>query len=130
MRTGSFQAAEFKGRQTSEYAWFATSSSLPFLSMDAERAARQIVAATRRGQAECILSLPAKMAVRFHGLFPGTTANLLGLAARWLPGPGGKEGKRSGAAVDATAPNRIVRALTGMGRNAARRFNEPGYGSS
>jgi len=32
---------------------------------------------------------PANLATRFHGVFPGMTAALLGWANRLLPGPGG-----------------------------------------
>jgi hypothetical protein len=53
--------------------------------MDAERAARRVVAAARRGEAEVILSLPANVAVRAHGLFPGLVTDLLGLAGRIIP---------------------------------------------
>ena len=42
---------------------------MPGLSMSADRAARQIVAATARGDAEKILSTPANILARFHGLF-------------------------------------------------------------
>jgi hypothetical protein len=52
----------------------------------AERAARQIVAAARHGAAERIISAPAIAATAFHGLFPGLTADLLGLADGFLPG--------------------------------------------
>jgi hypothetical protein len=57
--------------------------------MSAERIAQQIVRATRRGIAGCILSLPANRAGRLHGLYPGTTANLLSLVTRLLPGAEG-----------------------------------------
>jgi hypothetical protein len=36
-----------------------------------------------------VLSLPAKVAVKLHGLFPGTTTDLLGLMNVLLPPPGG-----------------------------------------
>src|SRR5205085_10945545 len=85
MRTGSHLNALFKGPQDQEYALFAPMASLPLISMDAERAARQIVQAARRGEAERILTLPANLLARFHGLFPGLTADLLGLANRLLP---------------------------------------------
>jgi hypothetical protein len=48
-----------------------------------------IVRATQRGAAECILSRPANILGRMHGLCPGTTANLLSLANRFLPGADG-----------------------------------------
>src|ERR671933_1496025 len=89
MRTGSPRNALFKGQHRAEYAWFALGDSIPGSSISAERAARQIVSACRHGDAEVILSLPAKAATWFHGLFPGLTSDLLGLVNRGLPGPGG-----------------------------------------
>ena len=49
MRTGSPPNAQFKGRAEEEFAWFATSASLPILSIDAERAAAQIIYAMVHG---------------------------------------------------------------------------------
>ncbi len=49
MRTGSHLNALFKGRQGREFTWFSLGATLPFISMDAERAARQIVESTRSG---------------------------------------------------------------------------------
>jgi NAD(P)-dependent dehydrogenase (short-subunit alcohol dehydrogenase family) len=89
MRTGSPPNADFKGRHRQEYAWFAVSGALPLFSISAERAAREIVAACARGDAEAILGLPAQVAARAHGLFPGLTADVLGLVNRLLPAPGG-----------------------------------------
>jgi short-subunit dehydrogenase len=59
MRTGSPRNALFKGNNQAEYAWFSISDALPLISMSAKRAARQIVDATVRGDAEIVLSLPA-----------------------------------------------------------------------
>ena len=89
MRTGSPQNAQFKGQQQNEYAWFNISDSLPFLSMNAQRAARQIVRACKQGSAEVILSLPAQLAVKFHGLSPKLTVSILATANQLLPAPGG-----------------------------------------
>lgn len=89
MRTGSPRNAFFKGRHRAEYAWFAISDSLPVSSMNALRAARQIIEATKRGDAEITLSIQAKLAARFHGLFPGATADLLSIVNRLLPDAGG-----------------------------------------
>ena len=36
-----------------------------------------------------MISVPAIAAERFHALFPGVTADLFGIANRFLPGPGG-----------------------------------------
>jgi len=89
MRTGSPRNATFKGKHRAEYAWFAIGDALPLTSMNAERAARRIVRACERGEAEVVLSVQAKLAVKFHALFPGVTADLLGQVNRLLPGPGG-----------------------------------------
>jgi short-subunit dehydrogenase len=89
MRTGSPRNAYFKGQNEKEYAWFKLSDSLPFLSVSAEQAAREIVTATKRGAAEHIISMPAKLGVAFHGLFPGLTADLFSLVNTFLPAPGG-----------------------------------------
>ena len=69
MRTGSYVQARFQGQQEREFTWFALGSTLPLISMSAERAARQIVRATQRGTAECILSLPANVLGRVHGFY-------------------------------------------------------------
>lgn len=89
MRTGSPPNAFFKGHHRAEYAWFSISDSLPLLSMSAEAAARKILNACRRGDAEVILSVPAKAAAGFHGLAPGLTAEILSVVNRMLPPPGG-----------------------------------------
>ena len=126
MRTGSPLNAFFAGRQEGEFAWFAAGDSLAFVSMDAERAARQIVAAARRGQAEKILSLPALLLSLFHGVFPGTTSNLLGLVNRLiLPKPaGGGAALARGMDVHARMDSRLLDAVLTGTTKAAERFNE------
>ncbi len=89
MRTGSPRNADFKGKHRAEYAWFSISDSLPGLAISSRRAARTIIEACRRGDAEVMLSLPAGIAARLHGVFPGIAARSLALANRLLPGPGG-----------------------------------------
>jgi short-subunit dehydrogenase len=89
MRTGSARHALFKGRHRAEYAWFSIGGSTPLLSMDASRAARQIINACRYGRAELTLSLPAKLAVLIDALAPELIADVMSLAARVLPPPGG-----------------------------------------
>lgn len=89
MRTGSPRNAEFKGKHRLEYAWFSISDALPLLTVSAENAARQIVRACKRGRAEHVISVPAKLAALFESLFPEATYDLLGLANQFLPGPGG-----------------------------------------
>ncbi len=123
MRTGSHLRAYFKGRKEWEYTWFALGASLPIISMDAERAARQIVDAAKRGDALRVLSLPAVVLDRFHGLFPGTTDDILGFVNRFLPrADGGRPGEEEGGEVHERLHSPVLSALTGWGLSAARRF--------
>jgi short-subunit dehydrogenase len=78
-----------EGRIREEYAWFSIGGSLPLLSMNAERAAEQIVNACRYGRARVTLSLPAKVAVAIRALAPELLADVNSLVARLLPKPGG-----------------------------------------
>ena len=64
MRTGSHLHARFGGRPEREYTWFSLAASLPLVSMDAERAARRIVAAIRARRSELILTPLAQLAAR------------------------------------------------------------------
>lgn len=57
--------------------------------MSAENAARQIVRACRRGQAELVISIPAKVAVLFDSLLPEATSQMLGLVNQLLSEAGG-----------------------------------------
>jgi hypothetical protein len=73
MRTGSHLQARFTGQAGKEFTWFALGASLPLLSMDAERAARQITGVIRRRRPEIILTPAgsgARRDVHLHG--PGT----------------------------------------------------------
>jgi NAD(P)-dependent dehydrogenase (short-subunit alcohol dehydrogenase family) len=126
MRTGSFLNAFFKGRQEAEFTWFALGSSLPLISMDAERAARQIVSAAKRGESERILTLPAHLVARFNGLFPGTTADLLGLVNRIVLPRAGGAGKAParGMEVQERLHSQLLNFLTSLGRSAAHRFHQ------
>ena len=70
MRTGSPFNAWFKGRHREEFAWFAISDSLPVASIDGERAAAQMIDACRHGDAELVITLPAKLAVIANAVTP------------------------------------------------------------
>ncbi|MGW0229422.1 SDR family NAD(P)-dependent oxidoreductase [Actinopolymorpha singaporensis] len=127
MRTGSHVRASFAGQSTKEYGWFSAAASAPLLSMDAERAARRIVAAGLAGRAEVTLTPAAILGARLAGLMPGTTSRLLGLVRPLLPGPPADAGQavaEPGYRAQARTESRVLRALTTMGRAAAQRFNQ------
>lgn len=122
MRTGSTGQAFFKGQNEKEYAWFTASATLPFFAIKAERAARRILDALLLGEAEVVISVQAKVADRFHALFPGLTADLLGLVNRLLPGPGGI-GKGRARGADSVSPF-VPTLVTRLADQAARKNNE------
>jgi NAD(P)-dependent dehydrogenase (short-subunit alcohol dehydrogenase family) len=92
MRTGSPLNASMKGRHPKEYAWFAISDSLPLAAIDVERAARQVIAACRRGDAELVITVQATMAILARTVAPELFAAAMTMINRLLPPPTGPEG--------------------------------------
>jgi NAD(P)-dependent dehydrogenase (short-subunit alcohol dehydrogenase family) len=124
MRTGSYNAALFKGNQAAESEWFSLGASLPGISMSAERAARQIVQAVKRGDAEKVLSTPANLLAKVQAIAPGLTGDLLGFAGSLLlPKPGHDGHSKPGWSL-ANLKSPKMRALLMIGRLAARRLNQ------
>ena len=99
MRTGSPRNAIFRGRHRAEYAWFSISDALPGLSISAEAAARRIAAACRRGNAEVLFPIPARVAAVVNAVAPGLTASILSAVDRLLPGPDGASGGQGAKSV-------------------------------
>ena len=91
MRTGSHVNAKFKGKHDSEFAWFAVSAAAPLISMNAERAARKILAACRRGQPSLTLTYAARTAILGNALFPNLTGYAMKIVNRFLPKAAGKD---------------------------------------
>ncbi|HEU5403589.1 MAG TPA: SDR family oxidoreductase [Terriglobales bacterium] len=120
MRTGSHVNAFFKGDHKAEFASFSLAATNPLTSISARRAARSIVNAIRRGQAELILSLPAKLAVAVHGVLPGTTANVMGIVNRVLPGTGAEDKTRLRGHESESTISRSR--LTELGKRASREY--------
>jgi NAD(P)-dependent dehydrogenase (short-subunit alcohol dehydrogenase family) len=87
MRTGSPVNAMFKGRHPQEYAWFAISDSLPLASVAVRRAARQIINACRRGDAELVIGMQARLAILARDAAPELFASAMVLMNQLLPGP-------------------------------------------
>jgi short-subunit dehydrogenase len=122
MRTGSHVNAKFKGHHDNEFAWFAASAGAPLISMNAERAARKILAACRRGQPSLTLTFAARGAILGNALFPNLTGYMMKFVNRFLPAAGGEEGNRSRAGGH--LPRRAPEWLTRMADQAVARNNE------
>jgi len=125
MRTGSPRNATFKGKHRAEFAWFAVGDSLPLTSINAARAAHQIVAATKRGDAELIISIQAEVAAKFRALFPETTADLLAFVNQFLPDAPGEDSIGTDGATGAESESPLApSSLTALNDEAAVRNNE------
>jgi NAD(P)-dependent dehydrogenase (short-subunit alcohol dehydrogenase family) len=122
MRTGSPPNAMFKGQRPQEYAWFAISDSLPLASIDARRAARQIINACRYGDAELVITVQAKMAILARTVAPELFSGIMTFINTLLPGPvpGGDESRPGRENESEWAPS----TLTAPTYRAAERNNE------
>lgn len=130
MRTGSHLQARFTGQPSKEFTWFSLGASLPLVSMDAERAARQIIAAVRQRRAEIILTPAGQLVSRVAGIVPGLTTEILHLLQRLaLPAPSGEPGaavadEAQGHELRPAMGKKTYDRLTSLGQAAASRFNE------
>jgi NAD(P)-dependent dehydrogenase (short-subunit alcohol dehydrogenase family) len=111
MRTGSHVNAKFKGKHDMEFAWFAASAGAPLISMNADRAARKILAACRRAQPSLTLTFAARGAILGNALCPNLTGYVMRLVNRFLPKPSGAEGNqlRGGSEVRRLIPDWLTR---------------------
>jgi NAD(P)-dependent dehydrogenase (short-subunit alcohol dehydrogenase family) len=85
LRTGSHKNAFFKGQHRKEFAWFSLGASNPVVSMDADRAACQILDAVRNRRPQLTITFAARLAAIVQALLPNVMADLMKLAARLLP---------------------------------------------
>jgi NAD(P)-dependent dehydrogenase (short-subunit alcohol dehydrogenase family) len=122
MRTGSHVNAKFKGRHDAEFGWFAASAGAPLISMNADRAARKILAACRRGQPSLTVTFAARTAILGNALFPNLTGYWMKIVNRFLPKAGNHEGNQSRAG---SQTRRVIPGwLTYLADRATRRNNE------
>lgn len=129
MRTGSHLNALFVGDQGREFAWFSAAASLPLLSMNADRAAGQIVDAVLAGRAVVQPTALAKVAQRVDALAPRATSLLLATVTRLLPDAPASQAheKVPGHVAEQRLRPRTrtqLDRLTTLGRRAAHRLNQ------
>jgi NAD(P)-dependent dehydrogenase (short-subunit alcohol dehydrogenase family) len=122
MRTGSHVNAKFKGNHDAEFAWFSASAGAPLISMDADRAARKIIAAFKRGQPSLTLTFAARGAIAGNALFPNLTGHVMKMVNRVLPGVADETGKRAMAGSE--LPRLTPEWMTHLADRATQRNNE------
>jgi NAD(P)-dependent dehydrogenase (short-subunit alcohol dehydrogenase family) len=125
MRTGSPVNAQFKGQHEAEYAWFKVASSLPGLTIAAERAARKIVDACRYGDPALTITPQAKAAAVANVVAPAAVARAMMLVTRILPQASGPAGDRLKKGLESEARSKWTPSLvTTLTDNAAVANNE------
>jgi short-subunit dehydrogenase len=122
MRTGSHINAKFKGKHDAEFAWFSAGAGAPLVSMHADRAARKIIAACRRGQPSLILTFGARGAVAANALFPNLTGYAMKIVNRLLPDVADQSGEQSRAGSE--LPRLTPEWITRLADRATRENNE------
>lgn len=95
MRTGSHVNALFKGDNRKEFTWFSIGAGLPVLSINARRAARQIIEACRSGAPELVVTPGARLATIAGGVSPALLKRSMRLMNSLLPTANSKTDKVS-----------------------------------
>jgi len=128
LRTGAHVNAPFKGQREKEYLWFAAGAALPLVSLPSHVAAKRILRAAMRGEAESSLSIGTRSLVVANALAPKLMSRLFALQNRLLPSAeGGSYEAKRGMDVAAQSSSRLLRALDDYGRpNAAAHDQYPG----
>jgi short-subunit dehydrogenase len=122
IRTGSPRNAIFKGQNEKEYAAFKIGDSLPFFTIDSTDCARKIIEACRYGEAERVITLPAKIGAALQGVAPNLISELMAVVNETLPAPGGIGERRALGKDSESALSQSV--LTTLTNEAAERNNE------
>lgn len=122
IRTGSPRNAIFKGQNEKEYAWFKIGDSLPLFTIAADDCAREVIDACRHGEAERIITLPAKLGAALEGVAPNFLSELMAVVNTTLPAPGGIGEQRALGKDSETDLSESF--LTELTDRAAKRNNE------
>lgn len=105
MRTGSQDNAQFRGDASAEHGWFAAMAGAPGITVDGQRAARQMLDALVADQAELHVGLAADLAARAHGLAPNLVADVLARVSTLLPAGSGDGATHEGRSLpEASTP--------------------------
>jgi NAD(P)-dependent dehydrogenase (short-subunit alcohol dehydrogenase family) len=128
LRTGAHVNAPFKGQREKEYLWFSAGATLPFVSLPSATAARRILRAAARGDAESTLTSGIRLLVIANAVAPKLVSRLLSLQNRLLPSAkGGTSVPLRGMEVVAQSRSRLVHSVDEYGRaNADEHDQYPG----
>jgi len=127
MRTGSHLHATFRGQAERELLWFGASATTPLVSIDAERAARRIVAAIVSGDRYLLLTPTARVGAWLHDRAPNLWYLASAALTRLLPqAPAQVAGatSREGAHLLDTTSSTLLRLLAKRSAPAAAKYGQ------
>ncbi|MFD2573826.1 SDR family NAD(P)-dependent oxidoreductase [Spirosoma soli] len=122
IRTGSPRNAIYKSQNEKEYTVFKIGDSLPFLTINAEECAREVIDACRYGEAERNVTLMAKVGATMQGIAPALVSETMAIVNTTLPAPGGIGAQRAKGKESETPLSQSI--LTTLTNEAAERNNE------
>jgi NAD(P)-dependent dehydrogenase (short-subunit alcohol dehydrogenase family) len=123
MRTGSVYNIEVKGKHEREFALFAIAASVPGITVNADRAAKKVIEAARRGAARLVMSPFGKISAVANELTPGVMARIQQAANRLLPKPDLTNGDFPKTGWQSRG-DLVPRPITMIARRSALRNNE------
>lgn len=115
MRTGSYVNVRVRGQHAAEFRWFSAMAATSLTSMQARRAAAQIIRAAREGRATVTPGWQARAAQLAAAVAPAAMAGLDALVDRVLPPPTGEAAAdrvRRGSEIDPGAVKHLLRDQT------------------
>lgn len=124
MRTGSHLHATFGGDSERELIWFGASAVAPFVSIDADRAARHVLRAIARGDRYLTFTPAARLGIWLHDRAPELWSTLFSVAGRLLPSANGHVERRAGEAILATSDSRFVDIIRKRSASLAERHGQ------
>ena len=123
MRTGSYVNVRLRGQHPDEFRWFAAMSATPLTSMQASRAAAQIIEAVRDGRATVSPHWQARAAHVFAAVAPNTTSAVTSMVDRAvLPPPSADHAADTARLAGDVDPGAIKRVLWDETR---RKYHQP-----
>ena len=111
MRTGSYVNVRLRGQHADEFRWFAAMMTTPLTSMQARRAASQILEAAREGRATVSPGWQSRAAQIVAAVAPNTTSAIEALADRSVLPPPSDQPEAERARVAADVDPGAVKAL-------------------
>jgi NAD(P)-dependent dehydrogenase (short-subunit alcohol dehydrogenase family) len=123
MRTGSHRNVLVRGDHRNEARWFGLGTATSLTSMNADRAARQIVEAARAGRPRLTPGWQGRLGIAMNGVAPGLVALVSAAVVRFVLPPA--SARADAGELKASRDLDLGRAAAFMPSRAARRFNQP-----